>query len=213
MPHRALPLVTGQIYHIYNRGVEKRRIFETSKDYKQFLKTLTYYQLSGPKPKLSHYFKYQKFQPHLVKKVVEIIAYCLMPNHFHLMLKQNSDNTITEMLTKLSLSYTKYFNIKYNRIGPLFQGEFKAVLVEDDEQLIHLSRYIHLNPISSFLVKNLNAYQWSSYKEYADGEGGFCYKSPVLNLFPPHQYKQFVLNQIEYAQKIEILKHLTIEKI
>lgn len=213
MPSRVTPLISGQIYHIYNRGVEKRWIFEDARDYKRLLKTLTYYQFAGPKPKLSHYFQYQNFKPELSVKIVEIVAYCLMPNHFHLMLKQVAENAITEMLSKTSLSYTKYFNTKYKRVGPLFQGEFKAVLVESDEQLMHLSRYIHLNPIASFLAKDLQNYPWSSYKEYINRETGICSKSMVLDLFPTSQYEQFVLDQIDYSQSLEMIKHQIVEEI
>lgn len=214
MPSRIVPFVNGQIYHIYNRGCEKRRIFESRADYQRFLKLLNYYQFEGPKPKLSYFLNLdiKAAKPVLNKKIIEILNYCLMPNHFHLTLKQLEDGGITEFMSKISNGYTKYFNIKEERVGPLLQGEFKSVLVESDEQLIHLSRYIHLNPSSSFLVKDPGDYEWSSYKEYIENSERLCSKEEILAFFKsPEDYKQFVLDQKDYAQKLEIIKHQLLE--
>lgn len=214
MPSRIIPFVNEQIYHIYNRGVEKRSIFQGTRDYQRFLQAMQYYQTQGPKPKFSKFFqpKALKYKIGSGRKIVEIFASCLMPNHFHLLLKQTRDGGITEFISKLSNSYTKYYNTKYGRVGPLLQGEFKAVLVESDEQLLHLSRYIHLNPLSSFLVKNLDHYQWSSYTEYISGSQGICSKEEILGFFKtPKDYQQFVLDQADYAQKIESIKHKLID--
>lgn len=209
MPSRIFPFVNGQFYHIYNRGVEKRTIFEKQWDYSRLIKTIRYYQLLGPKPKLSKFLMGSVFKPDINKKIVDITCYCLMPNHFHFLIKQLKDGGITEFISKLSNSYTKYYNVKYNRVGPLLQGEFKAVLIESEEQLIHVSRYIHLNPIASFLVKDLNEYRWSSYKEYVEGTvNSICNKEPVLSLFKSSMdYQKFVLDQVDYAQRLEIIKH------
>lgn len=215
MPSRIFPFVNGQFYHIYNRGSEKRSIFTNRRDQHRFIQTLRYYQLEGPKPRFSNFFKYQIFKPDLNKKIVEIICFCLMPNHFHLLLKQLKEGGVTEFISKLSNSYTKYFNTKHKRIGPLLQGEFKAVLVESDEQFIHLSRYIHLNPLVSYLVKNLNLYEWSSYREYIDNKtDGICTKQDILSFFKsPDKYQQFVLDQADYGAKLELIKHKLIEEI
>lgn len=111
--------------------------------------------------------------------------------------------------SKTSYSYTKYYNIKYNRVGPLLQGEFKAVLIESDEQLIHVSRYIHLNPIVSFLIKEMNQYRWSSYKEYVgDSADRICSKESVLGFFKTStDYEKFISDHISYAQDLELIKH------
>lgn len=213
MPSRVVPFTNGEIYHIYNRGSEKRPIFDKRSDYKRFLKTLSYYQLEGPKPKLSHFSFLSIQKPDPLKKIVEILAYCLMPNHFHLILKQLSEKGVTEFMSKLSNSYTKYYNTKNNRVGPLFQGEFKSVLVESDEQLIHLSRYIHLNPLASALCKNPEDYEWSSYNEYFKNIAGICFKEIVLSLYKnSFEYKEFVLDQADYARELEIIKHQLIDE-
>jgi putative transposase len=101
-------------------------------------------------------------------RIVDIIAYSLMPNHFHLLLKQNKEKGVATYVANFVNAYTKYFNTKHERSGPLFQGVFKAVYVETDEQLVHLTRYIHLNPVASSLIaqEHLPTYQWSSYPAY-----------------------------------------------
>lgn len=208
MPARIIPLVNDQFYHIYNRGVEKRRIFENRRTYTRFLQALSYYQLEGPKPKFSNFIKYKSFELNPTKKIVGIICYCLMPNHFHFLLKQLKEGGVSEFIGKLTNSYTKYYNIKFDRIGPLLQGQFKAVLIESDEQLVHVSRYIHLNPVSSFLVKKPEDYEWSSYDEYLNNNKGICSKEVILNFFKSvADYKNFVDDQIAYAQELELIKH------
>ena len=213
MPSRIVPFVNGHYYHIYNRGVEKRPIFEGNWDQTRLMKTIQYYQLSGPKPRLSIFLKYKTFKPDPGKKIVEIISYCLMPNHFHFLIKQTKDGGITEFVSKLSNSYTKFYNTKYHRVGPLLQGEFKSVLVETDEQLIHLSRYIHLNPVASLIVKDLNQYKWSSYHEYVENKNGICSKEEIMNFFKtPQDYQKFVLDQADYAKELEKIKHQLLEE-
>lgn len=210
MPIRAVPFVTGQIYHIYNRGSEKRLIYEDRRTFKRFLKSAVYYQHQGPKPKFSKYIKSDRELDSAMK--VKIIAYCLMPNHYHFLVKQLQDGGITEMFSKLGNSYTKYFNIRYDRVGPLFQGEFKAVLIQDDEQLLHVSRYIHLNPVASYLVTKPECYEWSSYNEYMSEIPSLCFKDPVMELIgSKEKYKQFVDDQIDYSRTLEFIKHQLID--
>ena len=212
MPSRIIPFINNQIYHVYNRGSEKRPIFESPTNQNRFIKTLAYYQLEGPKPKLSRFLRFQGYKLDKNKKMVDILAYCLMPNHFHIVLKQLKEGGITEFVSKLSNSYTKYYNTKYNRVGPLFQGEFKAVLVETDEQLIHLSGYVHLNPLVSYLVKDLEQYPWSSYHEYMGKIKGICELELILSYFKsPEDYKEFILAQEDLGKQLEMIKHKLID--
>ena len=214
MPSRITPFVNNYFYHVYNRGSEKRQIFGSRRDLQRFVKTINYYQFLGPKPKFSHFSQFQTFKPNPAKKIVDVICFCLMPNHFHFLLKQLIDGGITEFVSKVSNSYTKYYNIKYNRVGPLMQGEFKSVLVESGEQLIHLSRYIHLNPRVSLITKDLDSYEWSSYKEYLGEVGGFCAKQEILSLFKNKEaYQQFVLDQVDYGERLEQIKHQVLEEV
>lgn len=216
MPRRLSPLVTGEIYHIYNRGVEKRDIFTQSRDYKRFIQAIFYYQFLGPKPSFSKFSKSQiaTFKPLNKNKILEIICFCLMPNHFHLLVRQLKEKGASNFIGQLANSYTKYFNTKYTRVGPLFQGTFKALRVETDEQLLHLSRYIHLNPVVSGLVENLDQYNWSSFKDYRDLNRNFCSIDEILSFFPSNEkYLEFTRDQIEYGITLEILKHQAIDDI
>ena len=138
-----------------------------------------------------------------------------MPNHFHFLLKQIAENGISIFVSKFTNSYTKYYNTKRSRTGPMFQGVFKSVYVESDEQLIHLSRYIHLNPVASVIIKDaeLLSYPWSSLRDYLRGKPSLLYIEPVLNHFSSsNDYKNFVLDRIDYAKQLEQIKHLTLEK-
>lgn len=208
MPSRIIPFVNNEFYHVFNRGVARIPIFTNSIDYKRFHKTMLYYQIDGPKPKFSN-FSPSKTELKLKKKIIDIVCYCFMPNHFHFLVQQKRDGGISEFVSKLSNSYTKYFNIKKNRVGPLLQGEFKAVHIETNEQLIHLSRYIHLNPLVGYITKDLYRYQWSSYVEYIGlQKKGICSKEIILDQFKSKDsYQKFVLDQEDYAKQLEYIKH------
>lgn len=187
-------------------------IFDNSYGFQRFLKTMVYYQILGPKPRFS-LFAPTTNSLDKNRKIIEIICYCLMPNHFHLLIKQLNDGGITEFIAKLSNSYTKYFNTKNRRVGPLLQGEFKSVLIESNEQLLHLSRYIHLNPLVSGFVDDLKEYPWSSYLEYIGlNTQQICSKEIILNQFKsPKDYQKFVMNQESYGRELEIIKHTLLD--
>lgn len=214
MPGRITPLVNGEYYHIFNRGSEKRDIFIQTRDHKRFLQTFYYYQFMGPKPSFSKYSKsdLNSFKPAPEKKLVKVLCYCLMSNHFHFLVKQLKNNGVSIFLSQISNSYTKYFNTKYTRVGALLQGAFKAVRIETDEQLIHVSRYIHINPVVSGLVKKPEEYKWSSYLEYITQNPFFCSIDEVISLFSCSQeYQKFVEAQIDYITTLEILKYRTLD--
>ena len=158
-------------YHVYNRGHNKQTIFHDAKDYRRYLKRLGEY---------------------LKKHDVTLLAYCLMPNHLHLLLRQDSDELIDRFIHRLHTGYTMYFNKKYERVGAVFQGRFKAKLIDTDEYLLHVSRYIHINPIELFdthaqgpaLGVELEDYPWSSYEEYVDPRSKLlCNPTIILNYF------------------------------
>lgn len=220
MPVRSIPLVNNEVYHIFNRGLNSIPIFSQKRDYQRFLDSLLFYQNRHPPVKFSHLkllspAKRDTLWKSLRKKRdwwVEIIAYCLMPNHFHFFLKQVKSNGITNFIFFLNNSYSHYFNTKYQRKGSLFEGRFKAVRVETNEQLLHLSRYIHLNPYSSFLISNLKrltSYPYSSLPEYlGENQINICQKEIVLNQFSGvNKYQEFVLNQADYQRTLDQIKH------
>lgn len=139
-----------------------------------------------------------------------------MPNHFHLILKQLTDNGVSRFVSNVSNGHAKYFNAKHRRVGPLYQGPFKAVRVETDEQLLHLTRYVHLNPVTAFLIepKDLENYSWSSLGEYLGKKNkGICTVELVRNFFKNNDdYRKFVFDQVDYARELEKIKHLTFEE-
>lgn len=218
--NRKIVFANNQFYHLFNRGVERRPIFTNKWEFKRAIDTINFYQFQNPPLRYSKYLalneKLKKiFIEDLEKgeKQIAIIAYCLMSNHFHLLVKQLQEAGISKFMANFTNSYTKYFNTKYQRVGPLFQGVFKAVRVESDEQLIHLSRYIHLNPVTGFIVKSedLKNYQWSSYPNYLkDIESKY---KEVLNFFKSSKdYEKFILDQANYIKKLEQIDFLTIDK-
>ncbi|MDO8570509.1 MAG: transposase [Candidatus Daviesbacteria bacterium] len=199
---RDLSFCTDCYYHIYNRGVEKRKIFEDRFDYWRFLETLGFYRKSPIPVKLSD-FRRGKLGIRKIEaqtEIVKIYCFCLMPNHFHLIVQQVAENGISIFMRKISDSYTKYFNTKHERVGSLFQGPFKAKLIETDEYLLQLSKYIHRNPKElefPHSVWEAKQYPYSSYQYYLSGEKhSFCDTEFILSYFsktnPNSDYQSFV---------------------
>lgn len=222
MPARLIPLVNEEFYHIYNRGVASQPVFLTKRDYERFILCLSYYQFQNTPIRISHFLRLTYDERSVLLsnlengnlKTIELIAFCLMPNHFHLLVKQASEGGISTFLKKITDSYTRYFNVKNDRVGPLFQGSFKAVHIENNEQLMHVSRYIHLNPLVSYLVKedSFLSYSWSSLPEYLNGNSKLINSKPVLENFKTaDKYLQFVLDQADYGKQLEQIKHIKLE--
>ena len=221
MPYRKTPLIPGEIYHVFNRSIAKQPIFITSKDYKRALEVIDFYRFQKPGISFSHFKNLPNdqvvlFMENLTKNhdpLIEILAFCIMPNHVHFLLRALKENSISTFMTNFQHSCSKYFNTKNERSGSLFQSMFKAVRIEDDEQLVHVSRYIHLNPVSSFIIRidSLDSYPWSSFNNYIHGQG-FVNTNHILNLFKSKdEYKKFVYDQADYQQKLDQIKHLTLE--
>lgn len=213
MPYRTTTFISAGFYHILNRGVNKQNIFNTDRDYQRFLQTLNYYQFSGPKPKFSQFNRFRLKDYSKNPKIIDVVCFCLMPNHFHLLLRQLQDGGVVEFVSKISNSYTKYFNTKNNRSGPLLQGEFKAIQIHTDAQLLHVSRYIHLNPLVVNLTDNLEAYPYSSYHNYVTGKSDLlCTPDLVLQqLGSVEKYIDFVSGHEDYARELAIMKNLMMD--
>jgi len=194
-------------YHIYNRGVEGREIFLDEQDYRVFLEYLKRY--------LVDYEKEGKERPSTTahrKKMslageVVLLAYCLMPNHVHLLVGQRSKDGITKLMQRVGTKYGMYFNRKYDRKGTLWEGVYKAVLVENGEQMMHVSRYIHLNPVKMTkkrygLVETVTGsrpdeYPYSSYRKYIGKESAeWVHPESVLSLVGKMGYERFVLDYV-----------------
>ncbi len=176
---RKAPLVEEHFYHIYNRGVDKRKVFESKKDYSRFLYNL-YLSNSTQAFNLSDLIKYQESKELIFSlpredELVSIHAYSLMPNHFHLIISQKKEKGISLFMQKLTTAYTMYFNKKSNRSGSLFQGTFKSKHIASDDYLRYLFAYVHANSFSTIegeiseknIEKVLN-YEYSSILDYQD---------------------------------------------
>lgn len=177
MPHKHIvkTYVAEGHYHVYNRGVEKRVIFLDDQDYRVFLHLLKHY-LSPFKQDAGH--PLSEIPDHTIvrprplsslSEEVDLLAYCLMPNHFHLLIKQLTPDGMPKLLQRVSTTYSMYFNKRHDRVGHLFQGAYKAALITEDEYLLHLSRYIHLNP-AELTGLDLVSYPYSSYPYYLDAK-------------------------------------------
>lgn len=221
---RSVVFQNGFVYHLFNRGVNRQPIFFTPRDYKRFTALLEYYRFHPVLKSYSHYLALSIAEQNVFRQsleqqpmAIDILAYCLMPNHFHILVKQNIDGGIHSFLSNVANGYTKYLNTKRERVGPLYQGPFKAVIVETDEQLFHLSRYIHINPVVSniVMIDALASYSWSSLPMYLKTQTNqFINVQEILNNFKNIQgYKEFVYDQIGYAKELESVKHLIIEEV
>lgn len=222
MPYRMTPLVMGEYYHIYNRGVARQPTFLSKKDHERFIICLHYYSFENVPFRLSKFLQLPKEdRDKWIKELelknniaVEIIAFCLMPNHFHLLLKQVSDKGISTFMKKVTDAYTRYFNKRHGRVGSVFQGAFKAVHISHEEQLLHLSRYIHLNPLVSIVVReeDFRGYPWSSLKSYLGENYSFINSKIILDFFKSKEkYLEFVMDQADYGKQLEKIKHLILE--
>ena len=148
------PLIEGKVYHVFTKTIAGYKIFRNDSEYERMRGLLEYYKIESPPLKFSAFEdikdKENFYQNHFIAKdnLVEMIAYCLMPTHIHLILKQLKKGGISVFMSNILNSYTRYFNIKTKRRGPLWESRFKNVEVASDEQLVHLTRYVHLNPVT-----------------------------------------------------------------
>jgi putative transposase len=194
---RKVPFLEGENYHVYSRGVEKRKIFTNERDYKRFM-ALLYIMNQESSFRMDNYLQKNKklegiFNTPKDSELVYIQSYCLMPNHFHIVIQEKKDGNISKFMDKLLTAYSMYFNIKYERSGPLFTRPFRSVHIENDPQYMYIFSYVHLNLISIIEkdwkengIKNIEKarqfignYEFSSYKDFI---GETRPKSKILNL-------------------------------
>lgn len=207
----------NEYYHIYNRGVDKRKVFLDRNDYIRFIHNLYEFNDQKRAPEFVRIANHNiggvgGSTSHIEKpreKLVEVICFCQMPNHFHLILKQLIEDGVSRFMHKLGTGYTMAFNIKHKRSGSLFQGRFKSVHIENETYLTHLSRYTHLNPTELIepgwkevgiknweeINESLENYRWSSYPDYIGRKNfpSITDRELLLSIFGNEQeYKKFV---------------------
>ncbi len=164
---RKIPLINEEIYHIFNRGVDKRDIFSTDSDMDRFLMSMKYFNTKKPIQSI-YLIEFQKNKDQLesgLNPLVEIISYCILPNHFHFILKQKVTGGISEFMKRLSGGYTNYFNEKQKRSGSLFQGRFKSIHVDKDDYLSVLLGYVNYNDFIHSIPNSRKHFVYSSIKE------------------------------------------------
>jgi putative transposase len=217
------PLVEGCVYHVYSKSIMDLKIFNARTEYARILEAIRYYQYDSTKIRLSKFLSLEaEAQLYLRRrmasaekslKLVTIICYCLMPTHVHFVLKQLSENGISIFIGNLLNSYTRYFNTKHKRKGPLWEGRFKSVLVREQGQLLHLTRYVHLNPVTAGLVDKPEEWAASSYREYigiVSGKNRICDFKGVLDI-DRRRYAKFVEDRIAYQRQLAWMRKLILE--
>lgn len=202
MPRRQIPLVPGEYYHLYNRGVNRQDIFFERENYLFFLRRIRKYLLGE--------IEASELSQTSEVCCATIVAYCLMPNHFHLLLTPHTDD-LSRRMQRLSISFTKAVNQRYDRVGPLFQGQFQAAHVDRNEYLLHLSRYLHLNSVAAGLVTQAQDWEFSSYHEYVGlRRGTLPTPDIVLSQFPDRAaYQAFVFSYAEGDRSV--IAHLLLD--
>ncbi|UCD55079.1 MAG: transposase [Candidatus Omnitrophota bacterium] len=225
-------LINGEIYHIYNKGTEDRKIFLKDSDYFRFIHDLFEFNNKEAAVNTNRFFyKRHKSQtvrmPEIKRRkrnlIIEILAFCLMPNHFHLMIKQKVENGISKFMQKLGTGYTMYFNTRYERKGVLFQSKYKIKLLSSEEHFIYLPHYIHLNPLDLIGIKwregkvdnpekaaeFLESYRWSSYLDYIEKKNfpSVTQREFLLKVFGGRQeYKQSIYGWLKMMELARVEK-------
>lgn len=195
--------VNESYYHIYNHGVYNQQIFVDNEDYRVFLNLFKRYLSKAPARDRT-----RRSIAHL-RDHIQLLAYCLMPNHFHLLVYNVKERGITELMHRVMTSYSMYFNKRYKRKGVLFQNTYKASLINDDAYLWHISRYIHLNPQD--LNKEFSTYSFSSYPYYlGQKQAEWLNPDKVLALHKHglSDYADFVKDYEAMRAELQQLKHL-----
>jgi len=215
---RKFKFVNGEIYHVYNRGVDKRSIFLEPSESRRFLECLIHFNSVDPIESLYvHALRSPDEKAKLnSKKIVELIAYCLNPNHFHLVIKQLKEGGISEFMKRLGGGYTNFFNERHKRSGSLFQGTFKAKHIQSNDHLLHLSAYVNLNDRVHKIKSPVVRTSYNEYRNYKASNQELCKPSIILDQFKNiPEYLSFADNaldlMLEHKETVYDLNALTLE--
>ncbi|OGO36627.1 MAG: hypothetical protein A2W35_16565 [Chloroflexi bacterium RBG_16_57_11] len=192
MARRTVSFVAGHYYHIHNRGVNREPIFRQLDNY---------------------IFLLRRMKESASKSSITIIAYCLMPNHYHLLVRQESESPVSEFIQAIFNSYTKAYNKAFNRTGTLFEGTYKAILVAEDPYLLHLCRYIHRNPLDAGLVDDPSEWPYSNYLEWVGSRSGSLIDLELVHAFfpEPEKYTRFVMEYTPPPKIAEAIRKLSLD--
>lgn len=199
----------NMIVHICNKSISNYEIFRGREIAQRFINTLDYYNHNYNTKSFSDYEKTQKY---IVDdlfsnqgNIVKIITYAIMPDHYHLLIRILNHIRFSHFVNNCENSFTRYFNLKHKRKGPLWQSRFRFVPVYSNEILLHISRYIHLNPVTSNLVEKAEQWEFSSYRNYIYDEK-ILHHVTEISIGTPSSYKKFVEDQKDYQRKLRYIK-------
>lgn len=218
---RTTPLVNGEVYHVYTRSIARFVIFNHPNEFARLRLLLAYCRDADRQRSLSNYLYQQRINssagPCLqfglaTAPLVRIIAWCLMPTHIHLVLQQLADDGITAFMHRVITSYSKFFNALKKRKGPLWETRFQNRHVNDNDYFLHLTRYVHLNPVKAGLAGKAEEWEFSSYREYLGQESG----EPICNFerlipYSPATYRKFTEDHATYAASKAKIGHLLMD--
>lgn len=209
--------ISGQIYHVCNKSIANFKIFKEKYNAERFMGAIDYYNNSKLKIRYSKYLEKHSEYVHQgllftkESQIVKILSYCIMPDHYHLLIKINHEISLSKYIGDVENSFVRYFNLSTKRKGPLWQSRFRAVHIGSNEQLLHISRYIHLNPTTSNLVKRPEDWIYSSYRETINNPKILSKVLLEFSLSNPQKYKKFVENNMEYQRKLKEIKKLLLD--
>jgi putative transposase len=216
---KKLNFSTGEIFHVFNKSIANYGIFKDLNNSQRFINTLDYYNSGLINESFSKYLKrnddnynnclslfYPKEFPYL-----KFLSYCVMPDHYHLLLKILKDGCLSKYISDVENSFTRYFNIKFERKGPLWQTSFKAVRIKSDQQLLHVSRYIHLNPTTSGLVERPEDWKFSSYQDFISNKKILEEMVTEISISHPVEYRKFVEDQKDYQKELKLIQKLILD--
>lgn len=195
---REVPLVKGEYYHVFNRGVEKRNIFTDQADRNRFLLSVTAFNSIEPIGSIfeQSFARKKKEFGRPASKLVKVVAYCLNPNHFHFILQQSNEGGISEFMKRLGGGYTKYFNARNRRSGVLFQGKFKAIHISTNDYLLHLSAYVNLNDRVHGFTQGRSLSSWTDYT--GKTSNSFVFPQIILDQFTNNrEYQSFAESSLQ----------------
>lgn len=205
-----------KIFHICNKSIANYQILKDFNNALRFIQTLDYYNsMSTEKPSLSLFLKKNKnYYPKLISikpnSIIKFLSFCIMPDHYHILIKIIKGASFLKYINDVENSYTRFFNEKFRRKGPLWQNSFRSVVIKNNEQLLHVTRYIHLNPTTNNLIKKPEDWIFSSYKDYLNKNILQNYLTEI-SINNPKTYKNFVENRIDYQKKLKLIKKLILE--
>lgn len=206
---RKTKFVEGEYYHVYNRGTDKRKIFMDEKDFFRFWDSLFDFNQTEPIGSMYEFSfkKKSEGQDKKAKPLVQFVAYCINPNHFHFLITPLQERGVEKLMQRLGNGYTKYFNNKHKRSGVLFQGRFKSKHVDSNEYLLHLSAYINANNILGHRMSKFSRSSMSEFSDKALNQRKLCNTEIILKQFRnKKEYEEFVsesLKDIELRKEME----------